>query len=348
MNDTARIRFSDSDSGNRKSKIKNPKWAGFLAIVFTLTMCGVVAEAQQQAKIAKIGWLGARPSAIATGLKLLGQDLRKLGYVEGKNITFESRYAEGKYDRLSALADELVRLKVDVLVTPSDVEALAAKNITSSVPIVFLEVSDPVAAGLVDSLARPGGNLTGFTSIAPVLSGKRLELLKETIPKLSRVAVLWNPRNPGSVQQWNESQLAGRELGLQLHSMEVSSADGYEGAFQVATKMNSGALAVTLDSLANANAKRIADLAAKNRLPAIYPREMNVDSGGLMSYGPDRNRAFRRAAVYVDKILKGTKPANLPVEQPTEFELVINLKAAKALGLTIPPLVLMRAERVVK
>jgi putative ABC transport system substrate-binding protein len=348
MNDTARIRFSDSDSGNRKSKIKNPKWAGFLAIVFTLTMCGVVAEAQQQAKIAKIGWLGARPSAIATGLKLLGQDLRKLGYVEGKNITFESRYAEGKYDRLSALADELVRLKVDVLVTPSDVEALAAKNITSSVPIVFLEVSDPVAAGLVDSLARPGGNLTGFTSIAPVLSGKRLELLKETIPKLSRVAVLWNPRNPGSVQQWNESQLAGRELGLQLHSMEVSSADGYEGAFQEAIKAQSAALAVTLDSLANANAKRIADLAAKNRLPAIYPREMNVDSGGLMSYGPDRNRAFRRAAVYVDKILKGTKPANLPVEQPTEFELVINLKAAKALGLTIPPLVLMRAERVIK
>jgi putative tryptophan/tyrosine transport system substrate-binding protein len=307
-----------------------------------------VAEAQQQAKIAKIGWLGARPSAIATGLKLLGQDLRKLGYVEGKNITFESRYAEGKYDRLSALADELVRLKVDVLVTPSDVEALAAKNITSSVPIVFLEVSDPVAAGLVDSLARPGGNLTGFTSIAPVLSGKRLELLKETIPKLSRVAVLWNPRNPGSVQQWNESQLAGRELGLQLHSMEVSSADGYEGAFQEAIKAQSAALAVTLDSLANANAKRIADLAAKNRLPAIYPREMNVDSGGLMSYGPDRNRAFRRAAVYVDKILKGTKPANLPVEQPTEFELVINLKAAKALGLTIPPLVLMRAERVIK
>jgi putative ABC transport system substrate-binding protein len=205
---------------------------------------------------------------------------------------------------------------------------------------VFLEVSDPVAAGLVDSLARPGGNLTGFTSIAPVLSGKRLELLKETIPKLSRVAVLWNPRNPGSVQQWNESQLAGRELGLQLHSMEVSSADGYEGAFREAIKAQSAALAVTLDSLANANAKRIADLAAKNRLPAIYPREMNVDSGGLMSYGPDRNRAFRRAAVYVDKILKGTKPANLPVEQPTEFGLVINLKAAKALGLTIPPLVL--------
>jgi putative ABC transport system substrate-binding protein len=322
--------------------------------IFCLTLCALLfalyvsAEAQQQTKVAKIGWLGARPSAIATGLKLLDQELRKLGYVEGKNITFESRYAEGKYERLAVLANELVRLKVDVLVTPSDVEALAAKNITSLVPIVFLEVSDPVAAGLVNSLARPGGNLTGFTSIAPVLSGKRLELLKETIPKLSRVAVLWNPRNPGSLQQWNESQLAGRELGLRLYSMEVSSADGYERAFQEAIKAQSAALAVTLDSLANANAKRIADLAAKNRLPAIYPRDMNVDSGGLMSYGPDRNRSFRRAAVYVDKILRGAKPADLPVEQPTEFELVINLKTATAQGLTIPPIVLTRATRVVK
>jgi len=296
----------------------------------------------------KIGWLGARPVTAATGLKLLGRELRALGYVEGKNITFESRYAEGKYDRLSALADELTRLKVDVLVTPSDIEALAAKNTTRSIPIVFLEVSDPVTAGLVDSLARPGGNLTGFTNIAPVLSGKRLELLKETIPKLSRVAVLWNPQNPGSAQQWKESQLPARELGLQLHSMEVSSADRYEAAFQEATKAQSAALSVTLDSLTNSNAKRIADLAAKNRLPAIYPRELNVNNGGLMSYGPDRTHAFKRAAVYVDKILKGAKPADLPVEQPTEFELVINLKTAKALGLTIPPLVLMRAERVIK
>jgi putative ABC transport system substrate-binding protein len=181
-----------------------------------------------------------------------------------------------------------------------------------------------------------------------VLSGKRLELLKETVPKLSRVAVLWNPQNPGSVQQWKESQLPGRDLGLQLHSMEVSSADRYESAFQEAAKAHSSALSVTLDSLANANAKRIADLAARNRLPAIYPREANVDYGGLMSYGPDRIRAIRRAAFYVDRILKGSRPADLPVEQPTEFELVINLKAAKALGLTIPPIVLMRADRVIK
>ncbi len=314
----------------------------------TLFVLCTSAEAQQQARVAKIGWLGARPSGIATGLKLLGQELHKLGYTEGKNITFEARYAEGQYDRLPALAAELVRLKVDVIVTPSDVEALAAKNITNSIPIVFLEVSDPVTAGLVDSLARPGANLTGFTSVAPVLSGKRLELLKETIPKLSSVAVLWNPQNPGSAQQWKESQLAAKELGLQLYSMEVSSADRYDGAFQEATKARVGALSVTLDSLANANAKRIANLAAKNRLPAIYPRDANVDYGGLMSYGPDRNRAIRRAAVYVERILKGTKPADLPVEQPTEFELVINLKAAKALGLKIPAIVLMRADRVIK
>jgi putative ABC transport system substrate-binding protein len=349
MNLGLRIRFPRPLVGKGKGEGR------FLGeIIFCATLAALLfadnisAQAQQPSKIAKIGWLGARPAAIASGLKLLGQELRKLGYTEGKNIVFESRYAEGKYERLSILAEELARLKVDVIVTPSDVEALAAKNITSSIPIVFLEVSDPVAAGLVDSLARPGGNLTGFTSIAPVLSSKRLELLKEAIPKLSRVAVLWNPQNPGSNQQWNESQLAARQLGLQLHSMDVSRADRYESAFQEATKANSAALSVTLDSLANANAKRIADLAAKNRVPAIYPREANVENGGLMSYGPDRNRAFRRAAVYVEKILKGTKPADLPVEQPTEFELVINLKAAKALGLTIPTVVLMRAERVIK
>jgi putative ABC transport system substrate-binding protein len=319
-----------------------------VAFIATLSGYGAIAGAQQPTKVAKVGWLGARPAAIATGLKFLGQELRKLGYVEGKNITFESRYAEGKYDRLGALADELVRLKVDVLVAPSDVEALAAKSTTKSIPIVFLEVADPVTAGLVDSLARPGGNLTGFTNIAPVLSGKRLELLKETVPKLSQVAVLWNPQNPGSAQQWKESQLPARDLKLQLHSMEASSVGRYESAFKEAIKARSGAVAVTLDSLANANAQRIADLAARNRLPAIYPREAIVDGGGLMSYGVDRVHALKRAAVYVDKILKGTKPADLPVQQPTEFELVINLKTAKALGLTIPPIVLMRAVRVVK
>jgi ABC-type uncharacterized transport system substrate-binding protein len=268
--------------------------------------------------------------------------------VEGKNIAFEYRRADNKLDRLPALADDLVRLKVDVLVTPGINEALAAKNATSTIPIVFSTTADPVAAGLVDSLARPGGNITGFTYIGAVLSGKRLELLKETIPKLSRVAVLWNPQDPGSTQQWKESQLSARELGLQLHSMEVSSAEKYEGAFKEAIQAGSAALAVTQSALTNSYQKRITDLAAKNRLPAIYPRGDFVDNGGLMSYGADQAEPLRRVASMVDKILKGAKPADLPVEQPTKFEPMINLKTAKALGLTIPPVVLMRAEKVIK
>jgi len=278
----------------------------------------------------------------------LRRELRALGYVEGKNIAFESRYAEDKLDRLPALADELVRLKVDVLVTASTNDVLALKNATGTIPIVFFNVADPVAAGLVDSLARPGGNITGFTSISPVLAGKRLELLKETIPKLSRVAVLWNPQDRSSAQEWQESQLAARELGLGLHSMEVSSADKLEGAFKEATKARSAALSVASSPLAVSSQNRIADLAAKNRLPAIYYREVFIASGGLMSYGPDQAEPYRRAASMVDKILKGVKPADLPVEQPMKFEFIINLKAAKQIGLTIPPNVLVRADKVIK
>jgi putative tryptophan/tyrosine transport system substrate-binding protein len=242
----------------------------------------------------------------------------------------------------------LVRLKVDVLVAPGINAALAAKNATRTIPIVCVNLGDPVALGLVDSLARPGGNVTGFTYIAPVLAGKRLEVIKETVPRLSRVAVLWNPQDPSSAQSWKESQLPARELGLQLHSMEVSSADKYEAAFTEAIKVGSGALAVIGTSLNNSNQKRITELAAKNRLPAIYTRGDWVASGGLISYGPDQAEPYRRVAVYVDKILKGAKPADLPVEQPTKFKLMINLKTAKALGLTIPPVVMMRAEKVVK
>jgi putative ABC transport system substrate-binding protein len=319
---------------------------GLVALGVIFAMGGAVVEAQQPAKVAKIGWLGARSAG--GGARSLGRELQELGYVEGKNITFESRYADDRLDRLAALADELVRLKVDVLVMPSTNEALAAKNATRTIPIVFLNVPDPVAAGLVDSLPRPGGNITGFTTIAAVLAGKRLELLQETIPKLSRVAVLWDPQNRGSMQQWKESQLSARDLGLQLHSMEVSSADKFESAFKEAVNARSAALAVTLNSLANSNQKRIAGLATKNRLPAIYPRGDYVVSGGLMSYGPDQAEPYRRAALMVDKILKGAKPADLPVEQPTQFELRINLKTAKALGLPIPPVVLMRAEKVIK
>jgi putative ABC transport system substrate-binding protein len=332
------------------------KKAGLSSILVGVVMLAVavIAEAQQ-AKVTKIGWLGTRPASGASGssgtgvvLQLTRQALRDLGYIEGKNIVFEYRSADNKLDRLPALADELVRLKVDVIFTPGINEALAAKNATRTIPVVFSTTADPVAAGLVDSLARPGGNITGFTYIGAVLSGKRLELLKETVPKLSRVGVLWNPQDPGSTQQWKESQLSARELGLQLNSMEVSSADKYEGAFEEATKARSGAVAVTQSALTNSYQKRIADLAAKKRLPAIYPRGDFVENGGLMSYGANQTEPSRRVASLFDKILKGAKPADLPVEQPTKFELVINLKTAKALGLTIPPIVMMRAEKVIK
>jgi putative ABC transport system substrate-binding protein len=302
----------------------------------------------QQTRVPKIGLLRARLAASGTSLEGFLRELGALGYIEGKNVIIESRSAEGKLDRLPALADELVRLKVDVIVTPSSVEALATKNATKIIPIVCLNLGDAVAYGLVDSFARPGGNITGFTSIGAELIGKRLELLKETVPKLSRVAVLWSPQNIGATQEWKESQLSARELSLQLHSMEVSSADKFDPAFKEATKAGSAALVVTRSTLNNSYQKRIADLAAKFRLPAMYNREDFVDSGGLMSYGADDAESYRRAASMVDKILKGTKPADLPVERPTKFEFIINLKAAKQIGLTIPPNVLARADRIIK
>jgi putative tryptophan/tyrosine transport system substrate-binding protein len=313
---------------------------------------GVAAHAQQQAKIYKIGWLGSRPAlredVAARGSEIIRRELRALGYIEGKNLAFEYRSAEGEPNRLPALADELVRLKVDVLVMSTPSAALAAKNATRTIPIVFLLAGDPVASGLVDSLARPGGNITGFTTISTVLAGKRLELIKETVPKLSRVAVLWDPKAPRSVQQWKENQLQARELGLQLHSIEASSVNDLENAFKGATKARSTALAVIQSPFTVSYLKQITDLARRHRLPAIYPRQDFVESGGLMSYGADRAEPYKRVASLVDKVLKGTKPADLPVEQPTKFELVINLKTAKALGLTIPPVVMMRAEKVIK
>jgi putative ABC transport system substrate-binding protein len=324
--------------------------ASVLSILFVVVLLAVavIAEAQSQGKVAKIGWLAVRPASAASVIESFQREFGKLGYVEGKNIVFEYRYAEGKLDRLPALADELVRLKVDVLITPNTPGALAAKNATRTIPIVFLDVTDPVGAGLVDSLVRPGGNVTGFTTIGSVLAGKRLELLKETIPKLSRVALLWNPQDPSSAQTWKESQLPARELGLQLHSIEVSSADRFESAFKEATKARSGALAWISSPLGLSTQNQTVELANKYRLPAIYDRRAVVENGGLMSYGPDRAESFRRAAVFVDKILKGTKPADIPVEQPTKFELVINLKTAKQIGLTIPPNMLARADKVIK
>jgi len=324
------------------------KVIGIALSAMLLALCFSV-EAQQQAKVPKIGWLlVGSTSNMPHLLEAFRQGLREFGYVEGKNLAIEYRYGEDQLERLPGLAEELVRIKVDVLVTSSTAAALAAKNAARTIPIVFLGVGDPIAVGLVDSLARPGGNITGFTNISALLAGKRLELLKETIPKLSRVAVLWSPKGQGSEQSWKESQLAARELGLQLHSVEASSADKFESAFKEATKARSAALAVIQSPLATSNRKQIADLATKHRLPAIYPRGDLVASGGLMSYGADRDEPFRRGAVFVDKILKGAKPADIPVEQPTKFEFVINLKTAKQISLTIPPNVLVRADRVIK
>ena len=318
----------------------------YVLLAFILTTIHL-AEAQQQAKVYKLGFLGSE--YLSANIEAVRQALRDLGYVEGQNLIVEFRYAEGKIERLPELADELVRLKVDVIVvTGSTPAALAAKNASKKIPIVFLGTTNPVTTGLVDSLARPGGNLTGLTNIHTELSGKRLELLKETIPKLSRVAVLWDPRGTGSALSWKESQLAARELGLKVHSMEVRSANDFENAFKAATKARSGALSVTATPLLGANRKRIADLAINARLPSLFVSNEGVDVGGLMAYGPNAIELYRRGAVYVDKILKGTKPADIPVEQPMKFDFAINLKTAKQIGLTIPPNVLARANRVIR
>ncbi len=306
-------------------------------------------DAQQPGKIPRIGLLSPfSPSATALWHQAFRQGLRDLGWVEGKNISIEYRYAEGRSDRLPELAADLVRLKVNIIVAAVNTDALAAKNATRTIPIVVASAGDPVAIGLVASLAHPGGNITGLSQISPELAGKRLELLKEIVPKLSRVAVLWNPQGTTSPLSWKEIQLPARELGVQLHSLEVRSSSDFDKAFEDATRARAGALAIMPDPLFAGNLKRIADLAAKSHLPSIFHLTEFVDSGGLVAYGVDRSDQFRRAATYVDKILKGTKPADLPVEQPTKFELVINLKTAKQIGLTIPPNVLARADKVIK
>jgi putative ABC transport system substrate-binding protein len=308
-----------------------------LLIVAALTLSLVpAAQAQQAKKIPRLGWIeydGSRPPRqFMTGL-------RERGYIEGQSIIIEYRSP--------GFVADLVDLKVDVLVTIGTPPTVVAKNTTKTIPIVMI-AGDAVGAWLVDSLARPGGNITGISDLTHDLSRKRLQLLKETVPKLSRVAVLWNPDGPGSTLGWKESQLAGRELGLQLHSMAVLTLNAFEGAFEEATRTRSGAVVQTGNVFFNANQKRIAELAIKHRLPAIYVRREFVEVGGLMSYGTNYDDKYRRVAHYVDKILKGAKPADLPVEQPTKFELVINLKAAKAIGLTIPPEVLVWADDVIR
>jgi putative ABC transport system substrate-binding protein len=328
--------------------VKSPSKRGALwAIGIVLLLTGTI-EAQLPPKAAKIGFLMSGSGSSAR-LASFRREFLKLGYVEGKNVTLQSRAADFHYDRLPSLADELVKLKVDVIVTPGANDTRAAKNATTTIPIVFLgTVSDPVSLGLVESLARPGGNVTGFTSIGSVLASKRLALINEVIPNLSRVAVLWNPQNTGSAEIWKESHVAAKVLGLQLHSMAVNSADQFESAFKQAVKAQSGALIMTGGGLIAANHKLIVDLTTKNRLPAIFNSKAEVANGGLISYGHDEVEAFLRPAVMVDKILKGAKAADLPVEQPTKFELAINLKTAKQIGVTIPANVLARADRVIK
>jgi ABC-type uncharacterized transport system substrate-binding protein len=308
-----------------------------------------LSEAQQATKIPRIGLLlTGTLSSSSYSLEAFRNGLRDLGYVEGKNILVEYRYAEGKPDRLPSLAAELVRLKVDVIVTTGTPPSQAAKTATTTIPIVMALISDPVGAGLVASLARPGGNITGLSSVSQDLSGKRLELLKEAIPKVSRVGVLYDPNDPAKVAEFKEIEVAARPLGVHLQSLEVRSLDELESAFKAATRGKAAALLVLPTTILSTRTKQIAELSAKNRLPTMFATSQCMDAGGLMSYGPDYADLWRRAATYVDKILKGAKPADLPVEQPMKFELVINLKTAKQIGLTIPPNVLARADRVIK
>src|ERR1700694_693480 len=309
------------------------------------------ARAQQEKNFARIGLLSPfSPSTAALWHEAFRQGLRDLGWIEGKNISIEYRYAEERADVLPDLAIDLVRLNVDIIVASVSTDALAAKRATKTIPIVMASAGDPVASGLVESLAQPGGNITGLSQIAPELAGKRLELLKQMLPMLSRVAVLWNPQNTSasSTLTWKEIQLPARELGLQLHSLEVRNSHDFDEAFGDATRARAGALIITPDPLFATNVKRLAELAARSRLPSIFHLREFADSGGLVSYGIDRSDQFRRAATYVDKILKGAKPADLPVEQPTKFELVINLKTAKTLGLTVPPSILALADEVIE
>jgi putative tryptophan/tyrosine transport system substrate-binding protein len=305
-----------------------------------------LAEAQQRGKVPRIGFLAApSPSFFSTRMNAFREGLYDLGHVEGKNISIEYRYAGGKLDRLPALAAELVQLKVDVIVTSSARGAVAAKNATGTIPVVFVTAGDPVDMGLVTSLARPGGNITGLTTHDPELSGKRLELLKEVVPRITRVAVL---RNPGFSDVLKEMQAASHAHALQLQSLEVRSLEDFEGAFESIIRGDSHAIIVVSDPFLNTHHRLILDFAVKHRLPAMYGGPEVVDAGGLMSYGPGFSDQYRRAATYVAKILSGMKPADLPVERPMKFELVINLKTAKQIGLRIPGSVLYRADRVIK
>jgi len=326
-----------------------------LAFSITLLLGGLVspvaAEAQQTAKIARIGYLVGSVAGAPNLPEAFRQGLRDLGYVEGRNVVIEYGDAEGKLERLPALAVDLVARKVDVILATTTPQAVAAKQATKTLPIVFAAADDPVGSGLVTSLARPGGNVTGLSLLAPELVGKRLQLLKQVVPGVTQVAILRQPGGQGErteKDQLKEAEVAGRALGLRVQFVEATAPADIDRAFSDMTRARAGALSVLTGLMFFVERKRIVDLAAKNRLPAVYPWTDGVDAGGLMAYGAHLPDLFRRAATYVDKILKGAKPGDLPVEQATKFELVINLKAAKALGLTIPQSVLARADQVIQ
>src|SRR5437762_3572252 len=324
--------------------------------VFGITLCALVfalclsVEAQQTKKIPQIGFLVPdSQSAASIRTEAFRQGLHELKYVEGQNIVIEYRFAEGKIDRFPDLAAELARLKVDIIVAAGgNGITRAAQQATNTIPIVMTNVLDPVGSGLIASLARPGGNITGLTAISSDLAGKRLELIKEALPKASRIAVLLDPGDASKVVELKEVQAAAHSLGIKLQSIEVRSPADFEKAFKAGVRKQAGALLVLQSAVTNTHRKSIAELATKNRLPTMWGESGLLDAGGLMSYGPNYTDLFRRAATYVDKILKGTKPADLPVEQPTKFEFVINLKTAKQIGLTIPQSVLYRADKVIK
>jgi putative ABC transport system substrate-binding protein len=320
-----------------------------LTLAATLLAVGVPTEGQQRAQPTRMGFLTTVPLAtIADRLEAFRQGLHDLGYTEGENIVIEWRSTEGKEDRLPALAAELSRLKMQVIVSAGSSVTRVLKEATSSIPIVMALDADPVGNQFVASLARPGGNVTGLSLLSPEIAGKRLELLKEIVPKLSRVAVLGSSTRPGNAQELRETEHAAANLGLRIQYLDVRGSGDIETAFQAARKGAAEAVLVLSGPVLVAHRKALADLAVKTRLPAAYNRQEYMDAGGFMTYGPSITDLFRRSATYVDKILKGAKPADLPVEQPTKFELVINLKTAKQIGLTIPPNVLARADRVIK
>ena len=321
------------------------------AVLFVVgtTMWPLQIHAQQSQKMPRIGvLLPGAPASSSPRTKAFLDGLRELGYLEGRTIAIEWKWGYDQLDSLSRLAADLVGSNVDVIVTGGTPAAKALKARTRTIPIVMAVVGDPVAAGLVDNLARPGGNVTGFSIVAPELGTKRLELLKEIVPNLSSIAVLSNPKNPQSQIEMKEMQTAVQAMGLQLHSVEISTEDGLEDAFVAMNKAAVQAFILLTDSIFFSQRKRTVDLASKYKLPAVYFFPVFVEEGGLVSYGPSDADLFRRAAGYVDRVLKGTKPVELPVEQPTKFELVINLKAAKALGITIPPALLTRADEVIE